>query len=204
MPFIRLQNDCRNFQSVSFDYVHIIILDFSKAFDKVKHNLLVEKLYGCQLHYQVVNVFADFLTDRRQYVILNGLVSKMLSSDLEVIQGTVSGPRLSNYYIKDLFTDTETTRHSSFADDTTIATAGYLDTGDESYQSLYSVIEFCQIYNLSLNTSESRELLVQIRKRRVRSLTNVPRSNLLKLLGVHIDTNFGFKTNIEKLSMKCR
>ena len=43
---IRLQNGCRYFKSVGFDYVWIISLDFSEAFVKVKHNLLVEKLYG--------------------------------------------------------------------------------------------------------------------------------------------------------------
>ena len=60
---IRLLNDCRHFESVGFDYVRIISLDFSKAFDKVKHNLLVEKLYGCQRHYHVINLIADFLID---------------------------------------------------------------------------------------------------------------------------------------------
>ena len=132
---IRLQYDCRHSQSVGLDYVRTISLDFSKAFDKLKHKLLVEKLYGCQLHYQVMNLFADFFTDRKQYVTMNGLVSKILAFDLGVIQGTVSGPRFFGYCINDLFTDTETTRHSGFADNTTIATAG-----DESYQSLCSVI----------------------------------------------------------------
>ena len=135
---------------------------------------------------------------------MNVLVSKMLSFDLGVIQGTVGGPRFFNSYINDLFTDTETIRHSSFADDMTIAIAGYLDTGDESYQSLCSVIEWCQIYKLSLNTSKCRELLVQFRKGHVDCLTNIPRCDSLKLLGVHFDTNFGFKTHIEKLSLKCR
>ena len=80
---------------------------------------------------QVKNLFADFLTDRKQYVTMDGFVSKMLSFDLGVIQGTVSGPRFFNYYINGLLTDTETTRHSSFADYTPIATAGYLDYEDE-------------------------------------------------------------------------
>ena len=128
----------------------------------------------------------------------------MLSFDPGVIQGTVSGPRFFNYYINDLFTDREPTRHFNFADDTTIAAAVYLDTGDEGYQSLCSVIECCQKNKLNLNTSKGRELLVQFRKGHVECLTNIPRCNSLKLLGVHIDTNFGFKTHIEKLSLKCR
>ena len=129
---IGLQNDCRHFYSVGFDYDRITFLDFSKEFDKMKHNLLVENFYGCQLHYHVINVFADFLTDRKKYVTMNGLVSKMLSFDIRMIQRTVSGPRFCFYYINGLFTDTETTRHCSFADDTTIASTEYLDTGDES------------------------------------------------------------------------
>ena len=70
---VRLQNDCRHFQSVGFDYVRFISLDFSKAFDKVKHNLLVEKLYGCQFQYHVINLFADLITDRQQYVTRSGV-----------------------------------------------------------------------------------------------------------------------------------
>ena len=152
----RLQSDCRLFQWAGFNYVRIISLVFSKAFDEVKHNLLVEKFYGCHLDYHVINLIADSFTDRNQYVTVNKFVSKMLSLDLGVIQGTVSGPRFFNYYIKDLLTDTESTRHSNFADDATIATAGYFDAGDESYQSLCPVIEWFQIYKLSLNTSKSR------------------------------------------------
>ena len=91
-----------------------------------------------------------------------------------------------------------------FAHDTTIDTAGYLDTGDESYQSLCSAIEWCQIYNLRLNTSKCRELLVQFKKGHVEWLTNTPQCDSLKLQVFHIDTNFGFKTHIEKLSLKCR
>ena len=169
----------------------------------VKQKLLVEKLYGCQLHYQVINIFANFLTDRKQFVTMSGLVSKMLSFGLGVIRGTVSGPRFFNYYINEIFTDKETTRHSSFADDTIIATAGYLDTGDESYQSLCPVLVWCQVYKLNLNTSKCRELLVQFGKGHVECLTKIPRCDSLKILGVHIDTKVGFKTHIENLSLKC-
>ena len=123
---------------------------------------------------------------RKQHVTMNGFVSKRLFFDLRVIQGTLSGPWFFIYYINGLFTDTQTTRHSSFADETTIATIWLLDTGDESYQSLCSVIEGCQMWKLSLNIGKCRELLVQFRKGHVECLTNIPRCDSLKLLGVHI------------------
>ena len=163
------------------------------------NNILVKKIYGCQLHYQVIKLFAGSLTDRKQYATKNGLVSKMLLFDIRVIGGTVNGPRFFNYYINDLFTDGETTRHCSFADDTTLAAGGYLDTGDESYPTLFSIVERCQIHKLSLNTSKCREILVQFWRRHVECLTNIPRCDSLKLSGVHIETNFSFKTHIEKL-----
>ena len=135
---------------------------------------------------------------------MNGLMSKLLSCDVGVIQGTLSGRRFFIEYNNDLFTKTETTRHSSFADCTTLATAGYLDIGDESYQILCLVIEWCQTYKLSLNTSKCRELLVQFRKGHVKCLLNIPQCDSLELLGVPIDTNFGLKTHIKKLSLNCR
>ena len=57
---------------------------------------------------------------------------------------------------------------------------------------------------MSLNTSKCRALPVQFTKGHVECLTNIRRCDSLKLLGVHIDKNFGFKTRIEKLSLKCR
>ena len=116
----------------------------------------------------------------------------------------MNGPRFFKCYINDFFTITETTRHSSFADDTNLATARYLNNGDESYQSLCSVIEWCKKYKLSLDISKCRQLLVQFGKGHIKCLRKIPRSDSLKLLAVHIDTNFGFTNHLEKFSFKCR
>ena len=59
------------------------------------------------------------------------------------------------------------------------------------------------IQNGSQHKQMSR-ILVHFRKGHVECLTKIPRCYSLKLLGVHIDTNFGFKTRIEKLSLNCR
>ena len=47
------------------------MMDFSKAFDNVKHNLLVEKLKHSPLDLFIVNWYVNFLACRKQRVIFN-------------------------------------------------------------------------------------------------------------------------------------
>ena len=53
--------------------VRMFTMDFSKAFDNVKHNLLVEKLKHSPLDSFIVNWYANFLEGRKQRVIFNNL-----------------------------------------------------------------------------------------------------------------------------------
>ena len=64
--------------------VDIIYLDFSKAFDKVPHMRLVHKMreYGIDSH--LVNWVKNWLTNRKQRVVLNGTHSTWLGVMLKV------------------------------------------------------------------------------------------------------------------------
>ena len=66
--------------------IDIILLDFSKTFDKVPHQRLIHRLN----HYGI----RDFLENRQQQVLLNGITSSKLSVDSGVPQGTVLSPTL--------------------------------------------------------------------------------------------------------------
>ena len=52
--------------------VEMIILDFSKAFDWVPHQRLLKKLHHYGVRGQTYNWIRSFLTNRSQYVIVNG------------------------------------------------------------------------------------------------------------------------------------
>ena len=95
---------------------NILYLDFSKAFDKVDHAMLLKKLdlYGVQG--KAHRWFSNFLQGRTQHVVIDGVESKIrvLSG---VPQGTVLGLLLFILYINDLFSVVKHSKVKVFADD---------------------------------------------------------------------------------------
>ena len=97
----------------------VCILDFAKAFDKVGHHRLVEKLNWYGIDGGVNRWISDFLSNRTQAVVIDGATSVTVPVVSGVPQGSVLGPCLFLFYINDIAANlTSTTR--LFADDTMI------------------------------------------------------------------------------------
>ena len=97
--------------------VDIIYLDFQKAFDKVPHQRLLLKLKAHGIGDSITDWIEQWLTDRRQRVVVDGEVSTWKSVLSGVPQGSVLGPILFLIYINDL-DDRITSNVLKFADDT--------------------------------------------------------------------------------------
>ena len=99
--------------------VGVILIDFRKAFDTVNHNILHQKMKNCGLKGTLLEWLKSYLTDRSQYVELNGKKSKVTIIEYGVPQGSLLGPRLFLVYVNDMSGCVTVGELHLYADDTT-------------------------------------------------------------------------------------
>ena len=144
----------------------LILLDFSKAFDKVAHGKLLLKLHFHGIRGNTLNWIKDFLDNRTQSVILKGsnLDSTPVSSG--VPQDSVLGPMLFLAYINDL-PDQVKSRVRLFADDKAMYLALNAQTDSEILQKDLEKLEIWEkLWEMTFNSSKCQVIHVTRRKNR--------------------------------------
>ena len=97
----------------------LVLLDFSKAFDKVSHQKLLLKLHRYGIRDPIIKWIQAFLSDRTQTVVLENEKPNIVIVTSRVIQGSVLGPIFFLIYINYL-TDSTKSKVRLFPDDTAI------------------------------------------------------------------------------------
>ena len=175
----------------SFD---VIYTDFSKAFDSVAHNRLLQKLESIGISGDLLNWIKSFLSDRTQCVNVDGKLSKLVKVISGIPQGSVIGPLLFVIFINDMPDDVKFNFCKLFADDCKLY--GIVDGAVNTMQTDLTKLEtWSRTWQLPFNASKCKVMHVGVNNPRTTyHLDNqalaVTRNE--KDLGVIVDDAFKF------------
>ena len=79
-------------------------MDLSKAFDRIPHDLIKDKLLAYSLDDTALKSIFSYSKNRKQYVSINNTYSTFENIISGVPQGYIVGPLLFGFSINDLFT----------------------------------------------------------------------------------------------------
>lgn len=187
-------------------YVRCLMIDFSKAFDLVDHNILMNKLKSLRLPANIYNWINSFLSNRTQVVKGSTSTSKPLPINRGTIQGSGLGPTLYILMKSDL-------RALSllfnilfkFADDTTLLVP---ETTDVSLADEFEhILQWATTNKMKINKSKTKEIVFKRPNLRHDILPcqidGVDCVIEAKLLGVIFDDKLNFVSHVMELLKVC-
>ena len=188
-----------------------IYIDFSKAFDTVDPDILVDKLQHYGIRGCVRDWFKSYLTGRSQFTFYKNSRSVIKPIHLSVPQGSILGPILFLLYINDMCNATTALNTIQFADDSTLYMIGDNPTDliNRANQELPAFAKWCLANRLTINITKTFYMLFTNTSTKYQPL---PRLAILdkditqvaktKFLGITFDNNLTFKYHISNLCLK--
>ena len=187
-------------------YVIVISLDFSKAFDTVRHSTLLSKIAQLDLPDHIYNWLVDFFTGHSHCTSFSDQASEFANTNASIIQGSVIGPSAA-YVVNagDLKAITPGNFLCKYADDTYLIVPASNETSRSS--ELCNIQSWAQDNNLKLNCAKSREVIFTDPKRRRQHVDPSPipgilRCQKLQILGVTLENDFSVTEHVQHLTTK--
>ena len=188
----------------SNDFVHIISLDFSKAFDTVRHSSLFSKLANICIPDELYNWLASYFTGRSHATKCYGITSQFHGFNAGIVQGSALGPPAFVVTASDLVAVTPGNKLDKYADDTYLVVPG--KNSHTIPAELLQINNWATSNNLKLNISKSKEMIVT--KPRYQGnlpsiLPDIKRVESLNILGVTVTSTLSMSEHVNSVCNKC-
>ena len=191
--------------------VGAVLMDLSKAFDCIPHDLLIAKMHAYGFDEDSLILFFSYLKDRKQAVKVNNTLSSFMTLVSGVPQGSILGPLLFNIFINDIVFFLERSDLGNYADDNTIT------AWENSIKELINTLQ--NESNIAIDWFRENQMIVNPDKFQViifhkqgKTIEDnytlsfgqyqIPSKNSVSLLGIEIDNKLSFKNYICSLIRK--
>lgn len=187
--------------------VDAIYIDFAKAFDKVPHELAIEKLSRLGLPFWVIQWLKSYLSSRKAFVKVHDARSNVFDIPSGVPQGSHLGPLIFILYINDLC-ETLNSSKLLYADDLKLfrVIKSLLDCC-ALQADIRTVSRWCEVNGMQMNVSKCK-VITFTRRQSIISFdysldnTSLEKVRTIKDLGVTLDSKLRFNEHISVTTAK--
>ena len=186
-----------------YPYVHLIALDFSKAFDTVRHYTLLTKIAEMPLVDSIYNWLKNYLRGREHCTKFRGETSLNAKINASIVQGSGVGPVSYVLNASDLQTLLPDNHLNKYADDTYLAVPSKNSTSID--MEMKNIGDWATQNNLKLNHSKSIEMIIHRPRSRTQGLESVAgtagikRVGQMSILGVILKDDLSFEEHVNKI-----
>ena len=187
----------------------LLLIDFSKAFDMVDHTILLWKLEYYGIRGLAQQWLKSYLSNRKQFVSINGSNSGEECITYGVPQGSILGPLLFIIYINDIPEIACFAKFILYADDANIILTG--DNIDDLYKQLINLtttlLKWVNCNGLALNLKKTKYMIfsrsrVELPHSFVISNMPIERKSEARFLGVIIDESLKWSRHVKTVLSK--
>ena len=197
------QNICQTIDNQ--DQMDCVYTDFSKAFDKISHNILAERLAGVGVNAGLLQWVWSYICHRKQVVVVNGYQSEPFTATSGVPQGSHLGPLFFIIYINNIKECFSNTKFLLYADDLKIfRKIDHINDCHRLQEDLDKLFTYCKNNSLFLNLKKCQSITFSKKKILINhnySINNheLEKVSKIKDLGVILDNQWTFKLHFDKI-----
>lgn len=188
--------------------VDIIYTDYSKAFDRIDHVILLQKLQRVGIRGNLFRWFSSYVHNRCQTVVLNGFTSASMYIPSGVPQGSLLGPLLFIIFVADISSCFRSSKILLYADDMKILSPiRSNEDASRLQEDLNKFQNYCIINKLDLNVSKC--YVCSFTRKPIHILFNytlknssLSRVSFIRDLGVTFDSKLLFNNHVNDVVSK--